>query len=102
MVSARIKLVGKSYGEVDGVARQIADIAKMGGIPVRGPIPLPRKRLVLPIRRTPCGDGSDTYEKWEMRIHKRMIIVQGDERVLKQIMRVQVPDTVHIEISLVH
>ncbi|MEM0437910.1 MAG: 30S ribosomal protein S10 [Candidatus Micrarchaeia archaeon] len=101
MVSARIKLVGKSYEEVDGVARQITEIAKMGGIPVRGPIPLPRKRLVLPTRRTPCGDGSDTYEKWEMRIYKRMIYVEGDERVLKQIMRVRVPDTVHIEINLV-
>ncbi len=101
MVSARIKLVGKSYDEVNGVAKQIVDIAKMGGIPVRGPIPLPRKRLILPVRRTPCGDGSDTYERWEMRIHKRMIFVDGDERVLKQIMRVRVPDTVHIEISLV-
>lgn len=101
MVSARIKLVGKSYQEVDGVAKQIVDIAKMGGIPVRGPIPLPRDRLVLPTRRTPCGDGSDTYEKWEMRIHKRMLLVEGDEKVLKQIMRVRVPDTVHIEISLV-
>jgi len=101
MVSARIKLVGKSYEEVNGVAKQIVDIAKMGGIPIHGPIPLPRKRLVLPTRRTPCGDGSDTYEKWEMRIHKRMLLVEGDEKVLKQIMRVRVPDTVHIEISLV-
>ncbi|MGB9634918.1 MAG: 30S ribosomal protein S10 [Candidatus Micrarchaeia archaeon] len=101
MVSARIKLVGRSHEEVDGVAKQIIEIAKMGGIPVRGPIPLPRRRLVLPVRRTPCGDGSDTYEKWEMRIHKRAIYMEGDERVLKQIMRVRVPDTVHIEISLI-
>lgn len=101
MVSARIKLVGKSHEEVNGVAKQIADIAKMSGVPIKGPIPLPRKRLLIPTRRTPCGDGSDTYEKWEMRIHKRMIFVEGDERVLKQIMRVRVPDTVHIEINLV-
>jgi small subunit ribosomal protein S10 len=101
MTSARIKLVGKSYEEVSGVAKQIVDIAKMGGVPIRGPIPLPRKRLMLPIRRTPCGDGSDTYEHWEMRIHKRLLMIEGDEKVLKQIMRVRVPDTVHIEISLV-
>ncbi len=101
MTSARIKLVGKSYEEVSGVAKQIVDIAKMGGVPIRGPIPLPRKRLMLPVRRTPCGDGSDTYEHWEMRIHKRLLLIEGDEKVLKQIMRVRVPDTVHIEISLV-
>jgi small subunit ribosomal protein S10 len=35
-----------------------------------------------------------------MRIYKRIIDVAGDERTLRQIMRVKVPDTVHIEISL--
>jgi small subunit ribosomal protein S10 len=35
-----------------------------------------------------------------MRIRKRVIDVVGDERILRQIMRVRVPDTVHIEISL--
>ncbi len=101
MVSARIKLVGRDPHEVLDVATQIVNVAKSAGVPVKGPIPLPRKRLLLPIRRTPCGDGSDTYEKWEMRIHKRMVIIEGDEVVLKQIMRVRVPDTVHIEINLV-
>ncbi len=101
MVSARIRLVGRNPQEVIDVANQIVDVAKSAGVPVKGPIPLPRRRLILPTRRTPCGDGSDTFEKWEMRIHKRLVIIEGDEVVLKQIMRVRVPDTVHIEINLV-
>ena len=67
---------------------------------MHGPIPLPTKKLVVTTRRTPCGDGSDTYEHWQMRVRKRIIDVAGDERILRQIMRVRVPDTVHIEISL--
>jgi small subunit ribosomal protein S10 len=35
-----------------------------------------------------------------MRLHKRVVDVAGDERTLRQIMRVKVPDTVHVKISL--
>jgi small subunit ribosomal protein S10 len=97
---ARIKLVGKNPKELDEVCTQIKEIASATGVELRGPIPLPTKRLKIVTRRTPCGDGSDTYEKWEMKIYKRIIDVAQDERTLRQIMRVRVPDTVHIEISL--
>jgi small subunit ribosomal protein S10 len=54
--------------------------------------------------KTPCGDGTGhgnaTYDKWELRIHKRVIDVQADERALRQIMRINVPQGVHIEIKL--
>jgi ribosomal protein uS10 len=100
MTRARIKLIGKDPKELDDVCNQIKDITKTAGVEMRGPIPLPTKRLRITTRRTPCGDGSDTYEHWEMRIRKRVIDVVGDERILRQIMRVRVPDTVHIEISL--
>ena len=100
MGKARIKLIGRNPVELDSVCKQIVEIAKATGVELRGPIPLPTKRLQISTRRTPCGDGSDTYEHYEMRIRKRIIDVAGDERTLRQIMRVKVPDTVHIEISL--
>lgn len=100
MGKARIKLIGKNKDELDGVCKQIMEIAKASGIAAAGPIPLPTKKLIIPTRRTPCGDGSDTYERWYMRIYKRLIEIAGDERTLRQIMRVKVPDTVHIEITL--
>jgi len=100
MGKARIKLIGKDVKELDGVCSQIVDIAKATGIEIGGPIPLPVKKLIVSTRRSPCGDGSDTYERWQMRIYKRIIEIAGDERTLRQIMRVKVPDTVHIEITL--
>lgn len=100
MGKARIKLIGKTPAELDDVCGQIKEIAKVTGVEVRGPVRLPTKRLKVATRRTPCGDGSDTYEHWEMRIHKRVMDVAGDERTLRQIMRVKVPDTVQVKISL--
>ena len=65
-----------------------------------GPIPLPTKKLRVPVRKGPSGEGSGTYDRWEMRIHKRLIYLDSDERALRQLMRIQVPDGVNIEIIL--
>jgi ribosomal protein uS10 len=100
MGKARIKLIGKSPQGLEEVCKQILEIAKTTGVEVKGPIPLPTKKLMVVTRRTPCGDGSDTYEHWEMRIHKRLIDIAGDERTLRQIMRVKVPEDVQVQISL--
>ncbi len=35
-----------------------------------------------------------------MRIHKRLIDIDADERAIRQIMRINIPDSVYIEIEL--
>ena len=96
----RIRLWSTDVNNLNYVVSQIVDIAKRAGVRVRGPIPLPTKRLVIPTLRPPHGEGSKVWDKWEMRIHKRLIDVEADERVMKQIMRVRVPENVYIEIEL--
>ena len=99
MVSkARIRLWSTNIQHLERVCREIKEIALKTGVRVAGPIPLPTKRLVVPVRRSPCGNGSSTWDKWEMRIHKRIIDVAADERVMRQIMRVRLPEDVYIEI----
>lgn len=104
MQVARIKLSGKDPKELDGICREIIEIAKKFGVDYRGPIPLPTKVLKITTLKTPCGDGTGhgnaTYDKWEMRIHKRLIEVQADDRTLRQIMRINMPQDVHVEIKL--
>jgi len=104
MQMARIKLAGRDPKELDSVANEIKEIAKKFGVNYRGPIPLPTKKLRVVTMKTPCGDGTGhgnaTFDRWEMRIHKRIIDVQADERTLRQIMRINIPKGVHIEIKL--
>jgi len=104
MQAARIKLSGKDPKQLDNICVEIKDIAKKFGINARGPIPLPTKKLKVVTLKTPCGDGTGhgnaTYDKWEMRVHKRILDVQADDRALRQIMRVNIPHGVHIEIKL--
>ncbi|MCL5427928.1 MAG: 30S ribosomal protein S10 [Candidatus Marsarchaeota archaeon] len=100
MPTARIKLISRSKDAARDIARQIIDIAKSLNIKFSGPIPLPTKTLKISTRKSPCGDGSHTYEHWQMRIHKWLVQIDGSEAALRQIMRIPVPDTVHIEIIL--
>ena len=97
---ARISLSGVDAKKVDTVCRQIRDISQKTGVAIAGPIPLPTKRLKVPVRKGPDGGGSSTIDHWEMRIHKRLIDIDADERALRQVMRIQVPDGVNIEIVL--
>ena len=95
-----IKLTGLNHEHVDEVCQGIKQISQSTGVKLRGPIPLPTRRLVVPCRKSPDGEGSETWDHWEMRVHKRLIDLDADERALRQLMRIQVPKDVSIEIVL--
>ncbi|MCX9013330.1 MAG: 30S ribosomal protein S10 [Candidatus Methanoperedens sp.] len=97
---ARIRLSGTSPVTLDGVCTQVKDIAVRTGVNLSGPVPLPTKKLMVPTRKSPDGEGSETWDHWEMRVHKRLIDLDADERALRQLMRIQVPKDISIEIVL--
>lgn len=97
---ARISLTGTNTTKVNDVCNQIKSISERIGVKMSGPIPLPTKKLMVPCRKSPDGEGTETWEHWEMRVHKRLIYLDADDRALRQLMRIQVPDGVNIEIIL--
>lgn len=97
---ASIRLLSQDTQKLQQLCNEIKEIATKTGAKISGPVPLPTKKLTISTLRTPCGDGSKTWEKWQMRVHKRLINIEADERTLRQIMRIQIPDKVHIEIEL--
>lgn len=97
---ARIKLAGTEVDDLEYVCDQIRTITDRTGTDMSGPIPLPTQELTVPTRKAPDGGGSETWDHWEMRIHKRLIDIDANDRALRQIMRIQVPDKVNIEILL--
>ena len=99
MQKARIKLTSPDYKKLTEICNQILEVAERTGIKHSGSIPLPTKKLVIPTRKAPCGGGTESYEKWQMRIHKRLIDIESDERTLRRIMRVEIPEDVHVEIE---
>jgi small subunit ribosomal protein S10 len=100
MQKAKIKLIGQNKDLLDNVAQQIIDIAKKIGVECTGIIRLPTKKLKITTRKSTDGEGTATYERWEMRIHKRLVMMAADERLLRRVMRIQIPKDVHVEIKL--
>ncbi len=100
MQKARIRLSSTDPKKLDEVCQQLVGIAERVGIKLSGPIPLPTRRIVIPTRKSPDGEGTATWDRWELRVHKRLIDMQADERAMRQIMRIQVPEEVTIEIEL--
>jgi len=97
---AIIKLLSINKEDADSITKQIRSIAATLGIKVKGPVPLPTQHVTQTVRKAPNAVGSHTYEKWEFRVHKRLVQIYASDQALRQILRIPVPDTVRIEISL--
>tara|TARA_Y100000310_G_scaffold177766_1_gene177768 strand:+ start:1788 stop:2096 length:309 start_codon:yes stop_codon:yes gene_type:complete len=100
MQKARIKLASIDIDKVNEVCSYINDIAEKIGVEMRGPIPMPTKKLRVTTRKSPDGEGSATWERYEMRVHKRLIDLGLDERALRLVMRVPIPEGLNIEIEM--
>ncbi|MBN1803491.1 MAG: 30S ribosomal protein S10 [Candidatus Lokiarchaeota archaeon] len=100
MQKARIRLSSTQLDFLKSVCEQIENVCKTQGIKKYGPIPLPTKRLRVPVMKAPSGQGTDTWAKFEMRIHKRLFEIIANERSMHLIMKIHIPESVLVEIEL--
>ena len=100
MPKARINLASADIDQLNEICSAIVDIANKTKVNVSGPIPLPTKKMKLTTRKSPDGEGKASWERYEMRVHKRLIDLGMDERALRLVMRVPIPDSVSVEIEM--
>ena len=72
----------------------------MERLKVRGPARLPTKVLTVTTRKSPCGEGTNTWDRYEMRIHKRLIDLVSPTSVVKQITSVSLEPGVDVEVTI--
>ena len=97
---ARIKLTSTNLEQLDRVANEIKEITVKTGVKMKGPQPLPTKMLKITTRRAPTGEGTHTFDHWQMRIHRRILDVQPDDRTMRQITKLRIPEDVKVELIL--
>jgi small subunit ribosomal protein S10 len=100
MTKVRIKLNSTDIDMLNTICESIKEIAKKSGIAISGPVPLPTKRLKVTTRKSPCGNGTATFDRFEMRIHKRLIDLPANEKILHSIMKMYFPKNVNIKIEM--
>ena len=101
MQKARVKIASTDIAKVNSTCEYIQGIAEKTGVIIKGPVPMPTKKLKVTTRKSPCGDGTATWDRYEMRVHKRLIDLGIDERALRLIMRVPIPEGLNIEIEMI-
>ena len=96
----RIKLKAYDHRILDQSIKKILETALTSGARVRGPIPLPTKKSIYTVLRSPHVD-KDSREQFEIRTHKRLIdIYNPTSEVTRALMNIDLPAGVDIEIKL--
>lgn len=95
----RIKLKAYDHNLIDKSTEKIIRTARATGADISGPVPLPTKRRVYTVLRSPHVDKK-SREQFESRIHKRLIdILNSSPRTIEALMRLELPAGVDIEIK---
>ncbi len=100
MAKVRIKLSSIDISALNNVIDSVKEITARAGVVMRGPIPLPTRRLKVTTRKSPCGDGTATFDRFEMRVHRRILDIPAEDRILHPIMKLQIPRSVQIKIEM--
>ena len=100
MPKVRIKLNSIDINMLNEICDSIKDAAKKAGVTISGPVPLPTKKLKVTTRKSPCGSGTATFDRFEMRIHQRLIDFPANTAVLHSIMKMKFPKSVNIKVEM--
>ncbi|WP_038104817.1 30S ribosomal protein S10 [Tropheryma whipplei] len=96
----RIRLKSYSHEIIDVSAKKIVDTVTRAGATIVGPVPLPTKKSVVCVIRSPHRH-KDSREHFEMRTHKRLInVVDLAPRAVDALMRLDLSSEVNVEIKL--
>jgi small subunit ribosomal protein S10 len=98
----RIRVCLKAFDHrlIDASAEKIVNTAKQSGAEVAGPIPLPTRRRIYCVLRSPHVDKK-SREHFETRTHKRIIdILNPTRQTTEELSRLDLPAGVDIEVKL--
>ncbi len=96
----RIKLKSFDHRVLDESVKQIIEIARSTGVQIIGPVPLPTKRQIYTVLRSPHVNKK-SREQFQLCIHKRIIdILEPTTRTVDALGRLNLPAGVEVEMKL--
>ncbi|PIA56014.1 hypothetical protein AQUCO_00700381v1 [Aquilegia coerulea] len=96
----RITLSSRNVKNLEKVCSDLVNGAKNKALKVKGPVRIPTKVLNITTRKAPCGEGTNTWDRFEMRVHKRVIDLVSSSDVVKQITSIQIEPGVEVEVTI--
>ncbi len=97
--SIRIRLKAYDHNLLDKSTKKIVMTVKSTGAVVSGPIPLPTKRTIYTVLRSPHVNKK-SREQFQTKIHKRLIeILNASPKTVDALMKLDLSAGVDIEIK---
>jgi small subunit ribosomal protein S10 len=101
MAAKHIRIRMKSYDHkiLDDSVEEIVEVAERTGAEVAGPVPLPTKRRIYTVLRSPHVDKK-SREQFEIRIHNRLIdLNKPSHQTMEALTKMDLPARVEVEIK---
>ena len=99
LLKVRMTIASRNVPNLEKVCAELIAAAKGKGVVVKGPMRMPTKVLKITTRKTPCGEGSKTWDHFQMRIHKRVIDIVSSIDDFRQITNITMEPGVEIEVT---
>ena len=96
----RMTLRSRDTKSLESACAEIVARSKNQGFETKGPVRIPTKILRITTRKSPCGEGSKTWDRFEMRIHKRVIDIHCPSSVVKEITNFRIEAGVDVNLMV--
>ncbi|MBN1525981.1 MAG: 30S ribosomal protein S10 [Candidatus Omnitrophica bacterium] len=95
----RIKLMAYDHRLLDVSTEEIVETAKRTGASVVGPVPLPTRREIFTVLRSPHVDKK-SREQFQIKTHKRLLdIINPTAKTIDALKKLDLPAGVDVEIK---
>lgn len=98
--SIRITLTSRFVKNLEAVTSELVNRAKEKNLEVKGPIRLPTKTLRITTRKSPCGEGTNTWDRYQLRIHKRIVDIDAGYEQVRDITSITIKPGVDVEVTV--
>jgi len=96
----RISLKAYDHNLLDKSTARIVQTAKSTGAVIAGPIPLPTKRSIVTVLRSPHVNKK-SREQFQTKIHKRLVDIHNSSaKTVDALMKLDLPAGVDIEVKV--
>jgi small subunit ribosomal protein S20e len=96
----RITLTSRNVANLEKVCADLKKGAVDKNLHVAGPVRMPTKKLRITTRKAPSGEGTNSWDRFEMRIHKRLIDLHAPSEVVKQITSISIEPGVEVDVTI--
>ena len=98
----RMNVILKSNNHVnlDSVTKDIMNKANDHSINISGIKYIPTKNLSITVRRAPCGSGTATFDRFDMKIHTRKLTIFCKPEDVKLLVENKIKPGVSINIKV--